>query len=195
MKDYKDLIDTFCSTAKHLQCLDYKKEETIMNATLRLIAMLLGIANITAMDIIWNKTHQQSLDFSFPATEQKKFHGALMRIWSTLYWATTSSEHNLIFTKGIDIFLHQVLYLNTFSDLLLISYAKKLFDCGECVTQMKEDIEHFGTIVEQSHACCAALQKNIPHDSLRSACSILTFIKEKMDSSIHGNGSLIEPLL
>ena len=165
-----------------------------MRGVVRLFVMSISISSLSMSSASWSASHRQSLEFSFPVTEQKKFHSALMRVWSGLYWATVDQQHKQLFFKTMDDFVHHVLYLNTFLDLFLVSYKKREAECGECVVNIKEDMEHFSSIVGQSRVSCAKLQKNNDDSSLHHACYVLDFIHDKMDDCVNGNGSLIDPL-
>ncbi len=152
-----------------------------------MVAIFIVVIQSKHMNAQWKKSYGQSLEFSFPVTEQKKFHGALMRVWSNLYWATVNPQHKVLFLQSVDDFVQQVLYLNTSLDFFLMSYKKKALECEECVVQMREDMEHFSTIVQQSHACCVMLQKNENQVVLQHASYVLHFIKEKMENCIDGD--------
>ncbi len=137
------------------------------------------------LPIKWEAAETQSLEFSFPFTEQKKVYGAIMRVWSTLYWATVDREHRACFLQTQETFVKDVLNINSLLDMFLISCKKNARECTDCVSQMNQDIERFNDVVHKSYfLCCKQSVEGAGKEILDHACYILSLIKEKIDTCL-----------
>ena len=148
----------------------------------RLLLFLIGGTMVYAQEaIIWQSLEKQSLEFSFPHSEQKQLHGDAMRVWSAVFWASKDEQHRRFFMNSSKNFARSVLDLNSTFDRFLFKCKETIMECQECVDSVREDIRYVSDIISKVVRMCTIIMQSSQDPFLSHAFYIFSVILEKSD--------------